>query len=129
AHSPVVATTLAARSGHKIGVLTLNVPAAMNAVDLTMVKLIDKQLARWEKNDKVVAVLMRGAGDKAFCAGGDIRQLYQSMTAEGAEQYRSADDYFRCEYGKNFHVHLLNKPLIACGYGFVMGAGLGLFIG
>src|SRR5690606_39582220 len=93
----------------KIGVLTLNVPAAMNAVDLTMVNLIDKQLARWEKNDKVVAVLMRGAGDKAFCAGGDIRQLYQSMTAEGDEQYRYADDFFRGEYGKNYRVHLFSK--------------------
>src|SRR5690554_4850450 len=129
ADSPVVATTLAARSGHKIGVLTLNVPAAMNAVDLTMVNLIDKQLARWEKNDKVVAVLMRGAGDKAFCAGGDIRQLYQSMTAEGDEQYRYADDFFRGEYGKNYRVHLFSKPLIAWGNGFVMGGGLGLFIG
>lgn len=129
ADSPVVSTTLATRSGHKIGVLTLNAPAAMNAVDLTMVNLIDKQLARWEKNDQVVAVLMRGAGDKAFCAGGDIRQLYQSMTAEGDEQYRYADDFFRGEYGKNYRVHLFSKPLIAWGNGFVMGGGLGLFIG
>ncbi len=129
AERPVLATTLTTRSGHRIGVLTLNVPAAMNAVDLTMVNLIDKQLARWEKNDQVVAVLMRGAGDKAFCAGGDIRQLYQSMTAEGAEQYRYADDFFRGEYSKNYRVHLFSKPLIAWGNGFVMGGGLGLFIG
>lgn len=52
ADSPVVSTTLATRSGHKIGVLTLNVPAAMNAVDLTMVNLIDKQLARWKKTTR-----------------------------------------------------------------------------
>src|SRR5690606_41753184 len=105
----VVSTQHAARSGHKIGELTMNVPDAMNAVNLTMVNLIDNQLARWEKNDKVVAVLMRGAGDKAFCAGGDIRQLYQSMTAEGDEQYRYDDDFFRGEYGKNYRVHLRSK--------------------
>lgn len=127
--SAVIAATLPTRSGHRIGVLTLNVPAAMNAVDLAMVNRIDKQLARWEKNDRVVAVLMRGAGDKAFCAGGDIRQLHQSMRAEGAEQYRYADDFFRGEYSKNYRVHLFSKPLIAWGNGFVMGGGLGLFIG
>lgn len=129
ADRPVLSATLTTRSGHKIGVLTLNVPAAMNAVDLTMVNLIDQQLARWEKNDNIVAVLMRGAGDKAFCAGGDIRQLYDSMRATGDEQLRYADAFFTGEYGKNYRVHLFSKPLIAWGNGFVMGGGLGLFIG
>jgi len=127
--SPVLFDTLTTRSGHKIGVLTLNAPKAMNAVDLTMVNLIDKQLKRWEKSDKLVAVLMRGAGDKAFCAGGDIRQLYDSMQAEGDEHCRYADNFFSGEYGKNYRVHLFSKPLIAWGNGFVMGGGLGLFIG
>jgi len=129
AESPVLFDTLTTRSGHKIGVLTLNAPKAMNAVDLTMVNLIDKQLKRWEKSDKLVAVLMRGAGDKAFCAGGDIRQLYDSMQAEGEDHCRYADNFFSGEYGKNYRVHLFSKPLIAWGNGFVMGGGLGLFIG
>lgn len=126
---PVLFRTVSTRSGHKLGIMTLNVPAAMNAVDLTMVNLIDKQLQRWDENPQLVAVLMRGAGDKAFSAGGDIRKLYDSMLAEGQQRYRYADDFFRGEYGKNYRVHLFNKPLIGWGNGFVMGGGLGLFIG
>jgi len=126
---PVLSRTLATGSGHKIGVLTLNAAAAMNAVDLTMVNLIDRQLERWQDDPQVVAVVMRGAGDKAFCAGGDIRKLYDSMQLSGKKQYQYADDFFRSEYGKNYRVHQFRKPLIAWGNGFVMGGGLGLFIG
>ncbi|WP_430459622.1 enoyl-CoA hydratase/isomerase family protein [Thalassolituus sp. LLYu03] len=126
---PVVCKTLKTRSGHKLGILTLNAPAAMNAVDLTMVNLIDRQLKRWEDDDDVVAIFMHGAGDKAFSAGGDIRKLYDSMCADGDEQYRYADAFFSGEYGKNYRVHLVTKPLVAWGNGFVMGGGLGLFIG
>lgn len=126
---PVLCRTVKTRSGHKVGVLTLNVPAAMNAVDLTMVNLIDRQLKRWEDDEQVVAIFMHGAGDKAFSAGGDIRKLYDSMRADGPDQYRYADDFFRGEYGKNYRVHLVTKPLISWGNGFVMGGGLGLFIG
>ena len=129
AEKPVIFRTVATRSGHKLGLLTLNAPAAMNAVDLDMVNRIDRQLKRWEENDDVVAVIMRGAGDKAFSAGGDIRKLYDSMCAEGDERYRYADQFFSGEYGKNYRVHLFTKPLIAWGNGFVMGGGLGLFIG
>lgn len=129
AEKPVIFRTLATRSGHKLGLLTLNAPAAMNAVDLDMVNRIDRQLKRWDANDDVVAVIMRGAGDKAFSAGGDIRKLYDSMVAEGDEKYQYADQFFSGEYGKNYRVHLFNKPLIAWGNGFVMGGGLGLFIG
>ncbi|MBT11016.1 MAG: enoyl-CoA hydratase [Oceanospirillaceae bacterium] len=126
---PVLCRTRPTRSGHKIGVLTLNAEAAMNAVDLTMVNMIDRQLQRWQDDSRVVAVVMRGAGDKAFCAGGDIRKLYDSMTQQGKKQYQYADDFFRGEYSKNYRVHLFNKPLIAWGNGFVMGGGLGLFVG
>ena len=126
---PVLFETVTTSSGYKLGILTLNVPESMNAVDLTMVNLIDKQLKRWEENERLVAILMRGAGDKAFSAGGDIRKLYDSMTAEDKSRYRYADDFFRGEYGKNYRVHLVTKPLISWGNGFVMGGGLGLFIG
>ena len=113
----------------------------MNAVDLEMINLIDDILARWQADDTIVAMVMRGAGDRAFCAGGDIRQLYNSIQLAQAEKsdeaavesdlpaYQYADAFFTAEYSKNYRVHLLGKPLIAWGNGFVMGGGLGLFIG
>ena len=114
---------------HRIGVMTLNSAKTMNAVDLNMVNLIDDVLARWQADDGIVAMVMHGAGDKAFSAGGDIRQLYNSMQAEGDEHLKYADAFFKGEYSKNYRVHRFGKPLIAWGHGFVMGGGLGLFIG
>lgn len=126
----------------RIGIMTLNSEKTMNAVDIEMINLIDDILARWKSDDSIVAILMHGAGEKAFCAGGDIRQLYNSMisakndseidTEAGADQeipYQYADAFFKAEYSKNYRVHLLGKPIIAWGNGFVMGGGLGLFIG
>lgn len=114
---------------HKIGIMTLNSAKTMNAVDLEMVNLIDDVLAKWQKDDDIVAMVMHGAGDKAFCAGGDIRKLYDSMVSQGDDKLNYADDFFTGEYGKNYRVHRFGKPIIAWGHGFVMGGGLGLFIG
>jgi enoyl-CoA hydratase/carnithine racemase len=116
-------------SGYRLGIMTLNSAKTMNAVDLEMVNLIDEILARWQDDDQIVAVIMKGAGEKAFCAGGDIRQLYTSMMAQGDDHLVYADNFFKGEYSKNYRVHKFGKPLIAWGHGFVMGGGLGLFIG
>lgn len=124
----ILSETRKTASGHKLGILTLNAPKAMNAVDLAMANEIDRVLKAWQKDNKVVAVFMLGAGEKAFSAGGDIRQLYDSMQAEGEEHLRYGDAFFHGEYSKNYHVHYFNKPLIAWGHGFVMGGGLGLYI-
>lgn len=113
----------------RIGIMTLNSERTMNAVDLEMVNLIDEILVRWQADDSIVAMVMHGAGDKAFCAGGDIRKLYSSMQAEGDEHLKYGDAFFNGEYSKNYRVHRFGKPLIAWGHGFVMGGGLGLFIG
>jgi enoyl-CoA hydratase/carnithine racemase len=114
---------------YRIGIMILNSAKTMNAVDLEMVNLIDSILARWQADDGIVAMLMYGAGDKAFSAGGDIRQLYDSIQAEGDQHLKYADAFFHGEYLKNYRVHSVGKPLIAWGHGFVMGGGLGLFIG
>lgn len=120
---------LSAGADFKLGLMTLNVPAAMNAVDLDMVNLIDDGIRRWNEDPQIAAIIMRGAGDKAFCAGGDIRKLYTSMTCDDERQrLQYADDFFRGEYAKNYRLHQITKPLIAWGHGFVMGGGLGLFI-
>jgi len=125
----VIFEELASESDYKLGLMTLNVPAAMNAVDLEMVNLIDEGIERWNQDPKIAAIIMRGAGDKAFCAGGDIRKLYDSMTCDDASQrLHYADAFFHGEYAKNYRLHQITKPLIAWGHGFVMGGGLGLYI-
>lgn len=125
----VLAETIMTDSGHQIGLLTLNEPKAMNAIDLDMVNLLGEHLSAWLHDPKIVAVVMRGSDDKAFSVGGDIRQLYDSMQAQGEEYLQYADAFFEAEYSKNYRVALFEKPLIAWGNGFVMGGGLGLFIG
>src|SRR5690554_2356221 len=101
----------------------------MNAIDVAMVHQLEACFDAWSKDNKIVAVVMRGAGDRAFSAGGDIRKLYDSMNAQGDEYLQYAEEFFINEYRKNYRVHLFEKPIIAWGNGFVMGGGLGLFIG
>lgn len=55
------------------GIITLNRPKALNALNLNMVRLIYPQLCKWEKDDKMKMVIVKAAGPKAFCAGGDVR--------------------------------------------------------
>ena len=75
----VLFNTHATDSSHVIGEMTLNSPKSLNALSVDMCQLMSEQLTQWQDDDKVVAVLLRGSGDKAFCAGGDIRKLYDSM--------------------------------------------------
>lgn len=125
----VLIETIKTQSGHKLGLITLNAPNAMNAIDVAMVHQLEACFDAWSKDNKIVAVVMRGEGDRAFSAGGDIRKLYDSMNAQGDEYLQYAEEFFINEYRKNYRVHLFEKPIIAWGNGFVMGGGLGLFIG
>ena len=61
---------------NRAGVITLNRPKALNALTLGMVREMHPQLERWADDDRVHQIIIKAAGDKAFCAGGDIRALY-----------------------------------------------------
>ena len=108
-----------------IGHLTLNRPAGLNAITLDMVRLLQQQLDAWASDADVHAVVLRGAGEKAFCAGGDIRSLYDS--------YKSGDtlheDFFVEEYALDLTIHHYRKPVLALMDGFVLGGGMGLVQG
>lgn len=108
-----------------VGYLTLNRPAGLNAITLEMVRLLHRQLQDWADDQGVVAVVLRGAGEKAFCAGGDIRSLYDS--------YKSGDslhrEFFEEEYALDQYIHAYTKPLVALMNGFVLGGGMGLVQG
>ena len=108
-----------------IGHLTLNRPAGLNAITLNMVRNLQRQLDAWALDPHVHAVVLRGAGEKAFCAGGDIRSLYDSFK-NGDTLH---EDFFVEEYALDLAIHHYRKPVLALMDGFVLGGGMGLVQG
>lgn len=103
---------------------TLNRPGALNALTLGMIRELGPRLRDWAENPSVAAVLVKGAGDRAFCAGGDLRALWDSRHGDG----RMAGDFFREEYRLNRQIFKFPKPYIAVIDGIVMGGGVGLSV-
>jgi len=114
--------------GRRLGVITLNAPRALNALSLDMIDAMLPRLREWAADPKLAAVWLDGAGDKAFCAGGDIVSLYRSMT-ESQGHPELAERFFTGEYQLDYLIHCFPKPFIAWGNGVVMGGGLGLMGG
>ena len=105
------------------GFLTLNRPKALNALNLNMVRLIAAALDDWERDDSIARVVVTGAGGRAFCAGGDIRLLYeQGKAGDHAAQLA----FWREEYQLNRRIKRYAKPYIALVDGIVMGGGVGV---
>lgn len=107
------------------GFVTLNRPHALNAATDTMVRSLAKQLDLWENDSAIDRVVVKAVGERAFCAGGDIRALY--------EQYKSGDvqksiDFWRDEYTLNHRIKHYPKPYVALIDGIVMGGGVGLSV-
>ena len=88
-----------------------------------MIQVLDPQLKEWAADDMVRSVVVRGAGEKAFCAGGDIQKLY-----EGGPGSLITQDFFLEEYRLNRRIHFFPKPYIAIMDGITMGGGVGLSI-
>jgi enoyl-CoA hydratase len=114
-------TVLTRRDG-RIGWLTLNRPAALNALDLGMIRAVHAALRQWQDDDGVAAVLVDGAGERAFCAGGDIAVVHRSAGGD----HGIARTLWREEYGMDAAVARYPKPVIALMDGITMGGGLGI---
>jgi len=108
--------------GH-VGRIMLNRPKALNALTLYMVNRISGALASWEQDPRVKLVLIDGAGDRAFCAGGDIMRLYEAGRAGRFEEARC---FFQHEYRLNAQIASYPKPYVALTDRTVMGGGVGL---
>jgi len=106
------------------GAITLNRPKALNALTLGMVRLIAPQLESWAKDPAIERVVIEGAGDRAFCAGGDIRALHDW----GRAGDRQVIDFYREEYRLNRAVKTFPKPYVAIINGIDMGGGVGLSV-
>lgn len=125
----VIFATIAADNGKLIGVATLNSEKSLNALSLPMVELLLPQLQLWKDDPQIVMVLLQGAGDKAFCAGGDIRDLYHTMREHPDTYQQYVEDFFTKEYSLDYLIHTFDKPVLVWGNGIVMGGGLGLMAG
>ncbi|XP_076016664.1 3-hydroxyisobutyryl-CoA hydrolase, mitochondrial [Genypterus blacodes] len=106
------------------GVITMNRPKVLNALNLTMIRQIYPQLKKWETDSETDIIIIKAAGGKAFCAGGDIR----AVTEAGKVGDSLAQDFFREEYVLNNAIGSCRKPYIALIDGITMGGGVGLSV-
>jgi len=133
--APVLFEERAADNGKRIGIATLNAVKTLNGLSLELARLLDEQLRAWARDDAIAMVLLQGAGEKAFCAGGDLHSLYRSMRdyqASGSTDVRDntyASDFFSVEYRLDYLIHTFPKPVLCWGHGIVMGGGIGLMAG
>ncbi|MFB9716615.1 3-hydroxyisobutyryl-CoA hydrolase, partial [Arthrobacter methylotrophus] len=116
-----MAEVLFEKRGH-LGVVTLNRPQAVNALTSGMVHAMLEQLTAWADDDAVKTVLVRGAGDRGLCAGGDIVAIYDDMLRHGDQ----TADFWAAEYRLNSLISRYPKPYVAFMDGLVLGGGVGI---
>lgn len=141
--SPVIFSELVTGNNKKIAIAELNSPQSLNALSMNMIELLLQKLLLWQADDEVVMVLLQGAGDKAFCAGGDVVSLYHSLEVKDEQSSIAhfpfvddqnivdslAHDFFTKEYQLDQLIHEFTKPILVWGDGYIMGGGIGLFAG
>lgn len=103
--------------------ITLQNERALNALTLPMIHAIAPQLEAWRGDDSVACIVIEGAGERAFCAGGDVRAVAQASRAGDTDLTRA---FFWHEYRLNQAIATLEKPFIALLDGVTMGGGVGL---
>lgn len=107
-----------------LGVVTLNRPDQLNALSHAMVTAMSDQLRSWAVDPSVAAVVVRSAGGKAFCAGGDVRAVLNADSGGAAEMAT----FFAAEYRLNHQIKTYPKPYIALVDGICMGGGVGVSV-
>ncbi|KAH7698907.1 Protein F09F7.4 b [Aphelenchoides avenae] len=105
-------------------IITLNRPKALNALNLTMIRAIYPHMKKWNDDPNTSIILIKGAGEKAFCAGGDVVAVTKSFK----ENTSLHKDFFREEYQLNYLIGTLKVPYVALIDGITMGGGCGLSI-
>jgi enoyl-CoA hydratase len=107
----------------RMGVIALNRPAAINALNLEMVEAITATLESWRNDQELRAVLFEGRGPRGFCSGGDVRTA-RSLVLEGRRA--EAEAFFAAEYRMNGLISDYEKPVVSLAHGIVMGGGIGI---
>jgi enoyl-CoA hydratase len=116
--------TIITRDG-RLGRIRLNRPKVLNALSAAQYHDITRCLTEWEDDPSVAAVLVEGEGERAFCAGGDIRMVWDAARRGDHEFSR---DVFRTEYRLNRRIHRYPKPYVSLLDGICMGGGAGLSV-
>lgn len=117
----IIVDTLPCKDGC-LGLITLNRPQAMQALTHAMTKQLFQQLLLWKKDDEISAVIIQSNSNRAFCAGGDIREIYEDGTRDHTQTQR----FFWHEYRLNYLIHTYPKPYIALLDGLTLGGGVGI---
>ncbi len=108
-----------------VGLVTLNRPRALNALSRAMIEAMQRQLDAWAAETSVTRIVLRGRGERAFCAGGDIREIHALATAG---DHAGVDAFWRGEYRLDATVKHFPKPVISLIAGLVMGGGNGISV-
>ena len=111
--------------------IELNNQKKLNALNFDMIVTLNKKLKEWKNKQELSAVFIHSEGDKAFCAGGDIVQLYSIISESkksGEDPALAAQDFFQTEYETDYILSHFPKPVVLWGTGVVMGGGMGLFM-
>ncbi|WP_170459256.1 enoyl-CoA hydratase/isomerase family protein [Ruegeria arenilitoris] len=111
------------RTTGRAGRITLTRPKAVNALSYEMCMAIDTALRNWREDDEVDLVILDAEGEKAFCAGGDIAELYATGTKG---DYAYGQKFWRDEYRLNAMIFEYPKPVVSFLQGFTMGGGVGI---
>jgi len=110
-----------------VATVTLNRPQALNAFTLAMYRRFDPMLRGWADDPEIHAVLIRGAGERAFCAGGDVRAIYEAGRGISGDRALTSV-FFREEYELIRRIHRYPKPYVAIIDGITMGGGAGVSV-
>ncbi|TBW47983.1 enoyl-CoA hydratase/isomerase family protein [Marinobacter halodurans] len=122
-----IRTETRACSEGRIGLITLDSSHNLNALSLEMINALQATLDEWAVDPSICLVLLWGAGERAFCAGADIRRLYEAMDRD--DGHSQVIRYFTAEYRLDHTLHVYPKPLVCWAHGYTMGGGLGLLAG
>ncbi|GAO17842.1 hypothetical protein UVI_02011400 [Ustilaginoidea virens] len=114
-------------SKYGLRTVMLNRPKKLNSLNGSMIRKIVPRLVEWEKSDMANMVVVKGAGDKALCAGGDVAALAQ-YNQEAGDGWKKSADYFGLEYKLDHYIATYAKPFIAFMDGITMGGGVGLSV-
>ena len=127
--APVLIEERPAGGGYTVAFACLNAERALNSLSQAMIAILQPKLAEWARRDDVAAVVLHGAGEKAFCAGGDVIGIHAALRAADGAPSADAEAFFAAEYRLDHSVHRFPKPVLCWGHGIVMGGGLGLMAG
>ena len=103
--------------------IIINRPKVINSLDLETIQLLDDALNHAENHEEIRVIVLEGAGDRGFCAGGDMKAIYQAVKDNDVERGMR---FFQQEYALDYRLHMFPKPVIVLAKGIVMGGGLGL---